>query len=191
MRLSPNYLDTSYNVRLFLCMFRFSGSPMASFPDLSQPYGVFAPSDFARAVQKGWVYTDDEDTNTGNAYGSPFPSESQRIVSSGNNTYLYTAQVACGPGSASSAGQMCGSCGGNVQCDGSCSVATPVNLGGVCGCGGTVMCSGSCSMPNCPAGQQCSGGVCATPSGCLPAGSDCADGTCCNGCNTKLQICRA
>jgi hypothetical protein len=182
---SPNYLDTSLNVRMFFCMFRFSGTPMARFPDLSQPYGVFAPSDFALAIQRGWVYTDDEDTNTGNGYGSPFPAESQRIVSDGNNTDLFLSQVGCWPGSPSSAGQACGSCGGRVQCDGSCSVATPVGFGQVCGscggrilcdgscsvatpvgfgqacgCGGTVLCSGSCSKTLCPTGQQCSGGLC-------------------------------
>ena len=50
-------------------------------------------------------------------------------------------------------GQSCGSCGGTIQCDGSCSISTPGNYGqqcncGPCGCGGTIQCDGSCSGPN-------------------------------------------
>jgi hypothetical protein len=37
--------------------------------------------------------------------------------------------VSCDPNTGSS----CGSCGGVVQCDGSCSIATPSNLGQTCG----------------------------------------------------------
>jgi hypothetical protein len=44
-------------------------------------------------------------------------------------------------------GQPCGSCGGVVLCDGTCSKATPANLGAACGCGGVVLCDGSCSAP--------------------------------------------
>ncbi len=41
----------------------------------------------------------------------------------------------------------CGSCGGRVQCDGSCSVYTPGDFGQACGsCGGTTLCDGSCSI---------------------------------------------
>jgi hypothetical protein len=44
-------------------------------------------------------------------------------------------------------GQSCGSCGGKVQCDGSCSVRDPGNLNQPCGsCGGKVQCDGSCSV---------------------------------------------
>jgi hypothetical protein len=42
-------------------------------------------------------------------------------------------------------GVACGSCGGTVQCDGTCSVATPPDLGQACGCGGSVQCNGKCS----------------------------------------------
>lgn len=174
---SPNTLDAYGNVRLFFCMFRSSATPMTKFPDLFQPYGVFAPGDFALAVQKGWVFTDDERPANGNLYGSPYPSESQRIVTSGVNTVLFTAQVACGPGSASSAGQMCGSCGGNVQCDGSCSVATPGNFGQACGCGGTVLCNGTCSIGPCP-----------PPPGTATGG--CASGVCCEPGATRCAVCK-
>ncbi len=160
--ISPNYLDSYGNVRLFFCMFRYSATPMAAFPELSQPYGVFAPSDFARGVSKGWVYTDDEDTNTKNGYGSPYPLESQRIVTDTNNTTLYIAQAFCGPGAASSAGQACGgTCLGSIQCDGSCSVAT--NCGQACGCYGTIKPDGMCSMGPCNPMGGCASGVCCEP----------------------------
>ena len=42
-------------------------------------------------------------------------------------------------------GTACGSCGGTVQCDSSCNVQTPADLGQSCGCGGAVQCDGSCS----------------------------------------------
>jgi hypothetical protein len=42
-------------------------------------------------------------------------------------------------------GKSCGSCGGTVQCDGSCSVNTPLKYGTSCACGGTIQCDGSCS----------------------------------------------
>jgi hypothetical protein len=54
------------------------------------------------------------------------------------------------PACSASTGQNCGSCGGVVLCDGSCSITTPPNLGQACGdpaCGGTVRCDGTCSTP--------------------------------------------
>jgi hypothetical protein len=47
-------------------------------------------------------------------------------------------------------GGACGSCGGTIQCDSTCSVATPGNFGQSCNCGGTIQCSGSCSAAPCP-----------------------------------------
>jgi hypothetical protein len=44
-------------------------------------------------------------------------------------------------------GKTCGSCGGTVKCDGTCTVATPANFGAACGsCGGTVKCDGTCTV---------------------------------------------
>jgi hypothetical protein len=38
-------------------------------------------------------------------------------------------------------------CGGTTKCDGTCSVATPADLGKSCGmCGGTTRCDGTCSV---------------------------------------------
>ncbi len=56
-------------------------------------------------------------------------------------------------------GYWCGACGGSgtIKCDGTCSFYYPPNLGQPCGgCGGTVLCDGSCSVPT-PAnyGQGC------------------------------------
>ena len=48
---------------------------------------------------------------------------------------------------ASNLGQPCGSCGGTVQCNGTCSTVTPPKFGEPCGsCGGTVTCNSSCSV---------------------------------------------
>jgi hypothetical protein len=45
-------------------------------------------------------------------------------------------------------GEPCGSCGGTMQCDGTCSVETPDDVGTICGnCGGKIRCDGSCSIP--------------------------------------------
>jgi hypothetical protein len=44
-------------------------------------------------------------------------------------------------------GTACGSCGGRVQCDDRCSVPTPEDFGRACGpCGGIVQCDGSCTV---------------------------------------------
>lgn len=61
-------------------------------------------------------------------------------------------------------GAACGSCGGTVQCDGSCSQSTPANYGQACGrCGGTIQCDGQCSPDPAGLGGPCSvgsAGVC-------------------------------
>ncbi|MEJ7596670.1 MAG: membrane dipeptidase [Kofleriaceae bacterium] len=45
------------------------------------------------------------------------------------------------------AGQACGSCGGTVQCNGTCSAVTPPSYGQACGsCGGTITCNSTCSI---------------------------------------------
>ena len=56
-----------------------------------------------------------------------------------------------------SVGMACGSCGGHVACDGSCTVPTPSSYGTPCGsCGGTITCDGTCSVAT-PSnlGQSC------------------------------------
>jgi|TARA_Y100000034_G_C6883259_1_gene405082 hypothetical protein len=60
-------------------------------------------------------------------------------------------------------GQSCGSCGGKIQCDGSCSVSLPTNFGDSCSSGtgecrrtGTIKCDGSCSAsPGSPSTEIC------------------------------------
>jgi hypothetical protein len=44
-------------------------------------------------------------------------------------------------------GAPCGRCGGNLRCDGSCSVDDPPNVGNACGSAGTVDCNGGCKGP--------------------------------------------
>ncbi|QRK04746.1 hypothetical protein JQX13_31555 [Archangium violaceum] len=90
---APNFRDSNGNTGMYFCMFRYGSQTMSVFPDFKQSYGVFAPNDFARAIVRGWVNTDDEDRNNKNGYSSPYASESQRIVSSGSNTSLNLSQV--------------------------------------------------------------------------------------------------
>lgn len=56
--------------------------------------------------------------------------------------------------------KSCGSCGGKIKCDGSCSASTPSDFGklcncGECGCGGAINCQDSCSgsAPSCSEGR--------------------------------------
>lgn len=42
--------------------------------------------------------------------------------------------------------QSCGSCGGKINCQNQCSIPTPGTYGNPCNCGGTITCSGSCSQ---------------------------------------------
>jgi len=60
-----------------------------------------------------------------------------------------TAGVCC----AANVGSACGSCGGAIQCNGSCSVPTPPNFGATCqnACHtGTIQCDGTCNAAPCP-----------------------------------------
>ena len=67
----------------------------------------------------------------------------------GNNCGSCGGTVACDDsctiGTPGDFGQSCGSCGGSVQCDENCSIATPGDFGQACGCGGSVQCDDSCS----------------------------------------------
>ena len=66
-------------------------------------------------------------------------------------------------------GRSCGSCGGRIKCDGTCSVSTPNNYGRSCGgnsCtnSGSIRCSGSCggtsykpSGTSCGTNKECDG----------------------------------
>lgn len=87
-------------------------------------------------------------------------------------------------------GGSCGSCGGKVQCDGSCSVVTPANFGKPCGsCGGTVQCDGTCSVATPETfGQGCGscGGTLGCGGGCsVPTPSDI--GQPCGSCGGSVQ----
>ena len=66
-----------------------------------------------------------------------------------------------GGGTPNGYGQSCGSCGGVVQCGGTCSISTPSNYGESCGdFGGTIVCDGTCSGEGvCSSGEtQCLNG---------------------------------
>jgi len=83
----------------------------------------------------------------------------------------------------------CGSCGGRVRCDGSCSVATPAGYGGSCSACGTVQCDGSCSPTTPPSlGQSCNqcSGTIQCDGSCSPAVPSYV-GTACNRCGGTWQ----
>jgi hypothetical protein len=96
----------------------------------------------------------------------------------------------CGGAAPASFGSPCGSCGGTVQCDGSCSVPAPTNFAGSCGsCGGKVLCDGSCSVPT-PANfgvscNQCAGTIQCNGSCNPPPPSN--YGVSCNQCGGTIQ----
>jgi hypothetical protein len=112
------------------------------------------------------------------------------------DTHGVVCPSAGGPGSGAcvpNEGAACGSCGGVVQCNGSCSIPTPQNLNTSCGaCGGHVQCDSSCSIPtppgtgapcgSCGGTVMCNGACSVTP----PANFGASCGSCggqvlCNG----------
>ena len=89
-------------------------------------------------------------------------------------------------------GRSCGSCGGRIKCDGTCSVSTPNNYGRSCGgnsCtnSGRIRCSGSCggtsykpSGTSCGTNKECDGsGSCVSVS--TPPPPTCPAGYYCRG----------
>lgn len=96
--ISPSSTADSYT-KMYFCMFMTgssSSATMSSFPTLTSgfKYGVFGTSSFSKAVDSGWVYTDDEDDSNNNAYSaSGFSTAAQQIISSGSNTKLKMARV--------------------------------------------------------------------------------------------------
>jgi hypothetical protein len=81
-------------------------------------------------------------------FGTDGPHHVQVVVKDANGYQASDeADIVIDPMCDPAFGQSCGSCGGTVLCDGSCSKSTPPDLGGTCGsCGGTVRCDGSCSV---------------------------------------------
>jgi hypothetical protein len=89
----------------------------------------------------------------------------------GQATQTFTVSQ-CPGSTPSNYGASCGGCGGQITCDGSCSIATPAGLGGACGAGGCgVMTCGGCDNATPNAGTACGcaggtiqcGGACSTP----------------------------
>jgi hypothetical protein len=105
----PNSQNTDVTNFRF-CLFRNAtpaspgvpGVPtMSAFPDIGIAYGVFAGSSFSTnfALSKGYLRTDDENTDNSNAYYIPTgaPANTQlyatQIISDGSNTYFRMAKV--------------------------------------------------------------------------------------------------
>ncbi|WP_224245990.1 hypothetical protein [Hyalangium gracile] len=85
----------SQNSIMHFCLFRSGTDTMSDFPNLGIHYGVFAAPGFSKAIQSGWVYTDDEDSTNDNSMSAD--ADAQRIIaptgSDGRNTTVYTARV--------------------------------------------------------------------------------------------------
>jgi hypothetical protein len=81
------------NILLRMCMFRSSmtGTPSA-FPVLGMPYGVFGGPYLPGADERGWLYSDDEDTDNNN-YRTGSYQGSEGFLVAGRNTKLFTARV--------------------------------------------------------------------------------------------------
>jgi len=84
------------NTTLKFCLFKGKGrvsGTMSSFPSLGAAYGLFAPTNFIKAIAKGKVHTDDEDgSNRNNLRGSNL-NDVKKIIDGGRNTTLNTARV--------------------------------------------------------------------------------------------------
>lgn len=93
--ISPNYQNK--NTRLRFCVFLSGYETMNQFPDVAKgrPYGVFAPSDFSKALEIGFMHTDDEDTKNNNSWNgdSWVLREAARIMSGTRNTDMGIARV--------------------------------------------------------------------------------------------------
>jgi hypothetical protein len=159
---------------LSFCLFKAAASTMSGFPALGIDYGVFAASDFSKAMQTGWVYTDDEDRDSGNRNLFTGDSDGQRIItptgSLGRNTTLNTAKVGCTT-------PDCGYCGNYICSPYENAASCPFDCG-VCGdsiCGAnedTWNCSTDCSF-------VCGDGICSYDEGCYDDCSGyCGDGYC-------------
>ncbi|WP_164014417.1 hypothetical protein [Pyxidicoccus trucidator] len=92
--------DTDLNDALSIlhfCLFKSGTNTMTEFPALGFQYGVLAASDFSKAVQTGWIYSDDEDTwgSNGNEFHGDLAGK--RIVvptgSDGRNTTIHMARA--------------------------------------------------------------------------------------------------
>ncbi len=90
----PN--KSNRNTTLYFCLFKGKGAgasnTMSSFPNIGIRYGVFAPSNFSKAIQKGHIRIDDEDfRNRDRHYTNDEASKS--IVYGGSNTSINLSRV--------------------------------------------------------------------------------------------------
>lgn len=65
-----------------------------------------------------------------------------------DNVKVTTTGAVCSPPLSQTYTNLCGACGGLLNCGGSCTVSIATDVGAPCGsCGGVVTCDGSCSEP--------------------------------------------
>ncbi len=90
----PN--KSNRDTTLYFCLFKGKGAgasnTMSSFPNIGIRYGVFTPSNFSKAIQKGHIRIDDEDfRNRDRHYTNDEASKS--IVYGGSNTSINLSRV--------------------------------------------------------------------------------------------------
>ncbi len=91
--INPNISNS--NTILYFCLFEGRGNgynTMSSFPDIGINYGVFAPSYFDKAIETGYLYTDDEDNrNANSSYNTD--SITETIVNGTRDTTMNIVRV--------------------------------------------------------------------------------------------------
>jgi hypothetical protein len=126
--------------------------------------GACSPGSDAASEAASVVDASDDSAADGgarDAAGEAGPTcSAQAGKSCGSCGGVYGCNGSCSVATPLNFGQSCGSCGGVYGCNGACTVATPSNYGQTCGsCGGKVQCNSACSVAT-PTnyGQSCNGG---------------------------------
>jgi hypothetical protein len=94
-------VDGNHNVDVSFCAFSggaqsappFPAYAAGPLPSFSVSYGVFARSDFARALESGGVFSDDEDSSNNNFWQDPGGTNAYAILNGIDNTELNMVRV--------------------------------------------------------------------------------------------------
>jgi hypothetical protein len=98
---SIEVVDGNMNVNMNFCVFPGGAQlsqPFPVFPGAPQPsvdvsYGVFAASNFSRALASGGVFSDDEDTNNQNSWDTSNNTNTFGIIDGLGNTELNMVRI--------------------------------------------------------------------------------------------------
>jgi hypothetical protein len=95
--------------------------------------------------------------------GAPMPDYNKTCGSCGG---VVRCDGSCTVVTPTTYNSVCGSCGGKIGCDGNCTIATPATYNSVCGsCGGKIGCDGNCTIAT-PATYNSVCGSCGGKIGC-------------------------